>query len=148
MDELISRQAAIDALDGEIEVTGKANAKAVLKYTQMVSDRLKALPSAQTDLDEWCTDCKEYDQERHCCPRWNRVIRKTAEELRQNAEPRWIPVTERKPQRRSYVVVTDCDGVEEAYYSSDGTWFDTLGDKLKDVTAWMSLPESYRGGEE
>ena len=27
--------------------------------------------------DEWCTDCKEYDHERHCCPRWNRVIRET-----------------------------------------------------------------------
>lgn len=26
-------------------------------------------------LNEWCTDCKEYDQERHCCPRYNRVIR-------------------------------------------------------------------------
>ena len=28
-------------------------------------------------LDEWCEDCKEYDHERHCCPRWNRVIRET-----------------------------------------------------------------------
>ena len=26
-------------------------------------------------LDEWCTDCKEYDHERNCCPRFNRVIR-------------------------------------------------------------------------
>lgn len=26
-------------------------------------------------MDEWCKDCKEYDQERHCCPRFNRVIR-------------------------------------------------------------------------
>ena len=34
-------------------------------------------PSAQPDLDEWCTTCKEYDQERHCCPRWNRVIKET-----------------------------------------------------------------------
>jgi len=49
MDDLISRQKAIDALDGEIEVTGKANAKAVLKYTRMVSDRIKALPSAHPE---------------------------------------------------------------------------------------------------
>ena len=33
------------------------------------------LPSAQPDLDEWCTDCKEYDKEKHHCPRFNRVIR-------------------------------------------------------------------------
>lgn len=49
MDDLISRQEAIDALDGEIEIIGKANAKAVLKYTQMVSDRIKALPPEQPE---------------------------------------------------------------------------------------------------
>ncbi len=30
---------------------------------------------------EWCHDCKEYDAERHCCPRWNKVIRNTVEEV-------------------------------------------------------------------
>ena len=25
--------------------------------------------------DEWCTDCKEYDTEKKCCPRFNKVIR-------------------------------------------------------------------------
>ncbi len=33
------------------------------------------------DMDEWCTDCKEYDPDKHCCPRWNKVIRKTVEEM-------------------------------------------------------------------
>ena len=33
-------------------------------------------PSAQPyALDEWCDTCKEYDHEKHCCPRYNRVIR-------------------------------------------------------------------------
>ena len=27
--------------------------------------------------EEWCTDCKEYDHEKHCCPRFNKVIRTT-----------------------------------------------------------------------
>ena len=31
----------------------------------------------EMNMDEWCTDCKEYDHEKHCCPRWNRVIRQT-----------------------------------------------------------------------
>ena len=31
--------------------------------------------------DEWCTGCKEYDHERHCCPRFNRVIRTTLDEV-------------------------------------------------------------------
>lgn len=29
---------------------------------------------------EWCTDCKEYDQEAHCCHRWNKCIRETIKE--------------------------------------------------------------------
>ena len=34
------------------------------------------------DTDEWCTDCSEYDSERHCCPRFNRVIREAVEEAK------------------------------------------------------------------
>lgn len=30
---------------------------------------------------EWCHDCKEYDQERHCCHRWSNTIRKTVSDL-------------------------------------------------------------------
>lgn len=69
MSDLIDRQAAIDAAREELE-SGT--------YFDIPS-KIEALPSAQPELhyDEWCTDCKEYDQERHCCPRWNRVIRET-----------------------------------------------------------------------
>lgn len=45
--DTISRQEAIDALDGEITVTGRANAEAVRGYARLVADRLKSLPSAQ-----------------------------------------------------------------------------------------------------
>lgn len=31
---------------------------------------------------EWCTDCKEYDQKKHCCHRWTKVIRQTVEEVK------------------------------------------------------------------
>ena len=46
-DDLISRQAAIEALDGEIEITGRTNAEAVKGYVRLVKDRLERLPSAQ-----------------------------------------------------------------------------------------------------
>ena len=139
MDELISRQAAIEAI-------AEALKGVFVEYQDIAKKIIAKVPSAQPDLDEFCFTCKEYDQERHCCPRFNRVIRNALKDAQ--PEQRWIPMTERKPQRRSYVVVTDCDGVEEAYYSSDGTWFDTLGDKLKDVTAWMPLPEPYERSED
>ena len=42
------------------------------------------LPSAEPEPEEfeWCTGCKEYDQERHCCHRWTKVIRQTVEEVK------------------------------------------------------------------
>lgn len=50
MTDYIDRQAAIDALDGEITVTGKANAEAVRGYVNLVADRIKRLPSAEIEL--------------------------------------------------------------------------------------------------
>jgi len=63
--DTISRQDAIDALDGEITVTGRANAEAVRGYARLVADRLKRLPPAQPEIIR-CTECKhyrEYDSE-------------------------------------------------------------------------------------
>ena len=95
MSDLIDRQAAIDecypiTVDGEV-------------YEVVQVETLMGLPSAQPrcylgspceyqnaeirlptaephNMDEWCDDCKEYDHEKHCCPRFNRVIRTAMEE--------------------------------------------------------------------
>ncbi len=32
---------------------------------------------------KWCTGCNEYNQEKHCCHRWSKVIRNTVEEMKQ-----------------------------------------------------------------
>ena len=69
-DDLISRQAAIDAVE-----RNACN-------TQRIYDAIKDIPSAQPDLDEWCTDCKEYDVEKHHCPRLNRVIREALKDAK------------------------------------------------------------------
>ena len=86
MSDLIERQAAIDALQKEIN-------KAIPPFSDVVGsircgvrlarNIIEDLPSAQQDTDEWCTDCKEYDHERHCCPRWNRVIRTTLKDMKE-----------------------------------------------------------------
>lgn len=59
-DDLISRQAAIDALDGKIEITGRTNAEAVKVYVRLVKDRLERLPSAQPDIVR-CKECRNWD---------------------------------------------------------------------------------------
>ncbi len=41
-------------------------------------------------LDEWCDDCAEYDKENHSCPRFNRVIRTTLDDVRKDAYSKGI----------------------------------------------------------
>ena len=55
----------------------------VEKYIVEKIDRMPTIqPEPNYEEYEWCTDCKEYDTERHCCPRWNRVIKNTVDELK------------------------------------------------------------------
>lgn len=35
----------------------------------------------EKEFSEWCTDCKEYDKEKHYCERYCKVIRSSVEEL-------------------------------------------------------------------
>ena len=85
--DLIDRQAAIEA------ILSRTNCKSVrdlyeynaehdlhMMWTGGIVDAIDmviGVPAAEPGIDEWCTDCSEYDHERHCCPRWNRVIRET-----------------------------------------------------------------------
>ena len=66
MDDLISRQAAIDALDGEITVTGRVNAEAVRGYANLVCDRIKRLPSAQPE-PQWIPVSERLPEEGQMC---------------------------------------------------------------------------------
>ena len=75
MSNLIDKQAAIDLWD-------KYHPTIAVDAMQYDAE-LRQLPPAQREQhhDEWCTDCKEYDHENSCCPRWTKVIRQTRREL-------------------------------------------------------------------
>ena len=47
--ELIDRQAAINALDGNIIVTSRESAQVVMDYIRGCADRIRSLPSAQRE---------------------------------------------------------------------------------------------------
>ena len=95
--DCINRQAAIDALDvlcqeHRYKIPGKSETYS--QYNEAWQDALDRaegaignLPSAQPEPDEWCHDCKEYNSEKHCCPRWNRVIRETLRDAQPSIEP-------------------------------------------------------------
>lgn len=95
--------------------------KRAIAVTYMIGDAktieelIDEQPDAQPPTDEWCTDCKEYDSEKHCCPRWNRVIRQTLAD----AQP--------EPQRGNWlmrdgrVICSNCENVPYNKIEYDGT---------------------------
>ena len=96
MSEHIDKQKAIDALADYIHnvdkvySTGKLSADDCRNAAQSVLDDL---PSAEEESFEWCDTCKEYDQEKHCCPRWSKIINQTVEEIRgTTAIGEWVKV--------------------------------------------------------
>ena len=100
-------------------------------------------------MDEWCTDCTEYDQERHCCPRFNRVIRETVDEVKAN---QWISCNERLPEIGKKVLLSEHNTMFIAEYHGsgdpEGLWLvEGYHHYLADVNrcAWMPLPESWKG---
>lgn len=145
--DCISRQDAIDALCSECQ----GNCIPCDSFPCGEVEAIQRVPSAQPDLDEWCTDCSEYDHERHCCPRWNRVIREAVKEAQH--KPQWIPVTERLPEKDTFVLISDEDGdVYNAYYTYEEyeenpevEWWSN--DWKVYPVAWMPLPASYKGEE-
>ena len=160
MNDLISRQAAIDAIMGQPPEP---------HYPSWYAAQIEKLPSAQPDermLHESCTDCPLYDKDRHSCPRFNKVIPVTLREL-QSAQPeRWIPVSERLPEIKQHVLLS-CYGrvIYGRMISEDGNSgypvfeiCDSVGEKrpivlettvhseftTSRIIAWMPLPTPYR----
>ena len=80
MSRYIDADAVIKAIDGLTQLY--INNLPTMVYREDAINAISELPSANPGIDEWCTDCAEYDKEHHRCPRWNRVIRETVEELR------------------------------------------------------------------
>ena len=65
---------------------GRVPYKGIIMYTINAIKHGRVLEQ-EPQTFEWCTDCKEYDQEKHCCHRWSKVIRDTVEEMKQEQEP-------------------------------------------------------------
>lgn len=112
------------------------------KDKSVTPNDIMRFPSAQQEF-EWCHDCKEYDQEKHCCPRWTKVIRNTVAELKQ---PQWIPCSERLPAKTGHYLCSfkkpnriDNIFVDLAYWTG-GRWYGYLANE---INAWMPLPKPY-----
>lgn len=64
-------------------------------------------------------------------------------------QKRWIQCAESKPEPYRYVIFYDIDGdVYKGSMFANGDWYDDkYDDPVKNVVAWIPLPESYKRGE-
>ena len=82
MDDVIRRQSVLDAITASINQYGGRYTAEQLNMWGLFTQMIKEMPSAESESFEWCTDCKEYDQEAHCCHRFSKMIRKAVDEMR------------------------------------------------------------------
>jgi hypothetical protein len=122
------------------------------KQFEAMTIAIAAIEQQEKAFDEWCTDCKEYDKDRHCCPRFSRVIRGAVDEVKQQG---WVPVSERLPEKdKCYTVTVKNEGlspyVDECYWNGDDKVFERWDDysdtliQVPNVIAWKPITEAYR----
>lgn len=156
MNDLISRQSAIDVAD-YTDYTGLA-IEDVKKVTDEVVKGLKRLPSidAVQYTDDEIQRMQDIEQAQ---------IEKAYDigyaEGKSDAEPHWIPVTERLPKPKDgvliYVFVDSKTGsglknnefIDIGWFRADGDWDSELGCyDHKNITHWMPLPDPPKEEEE
>ena len=131
MDDLISRQAAIDETWKEPSYTDPYN------VLTEVRERIQSLPSAQPQyIARDIATIIENEKDM-------RVVLK---------QPRWIPCSERLPEVNREILVTEKGGfIRHCEYANYGDFqeFQTVeeGMTVDDVIAWMPLPPSFKEDE-
>ena len=118
MDDLISRQAAIDALW-----------KALYDYEDKIEKQF--LESEELNTDDWF---------RHRTFVQNMSGIDLQAIINLPSAQQWIPCSERLPERNGYYLVTGRQGAVNKRLYQDGYWYGNWA-----IIAWMPLPEPWRG---
>lgn len=139
MNDLISRQAAIDTLTNyfakwaEYADWNRAVKNMVNVAQNSIKEMLIQLPSAQTELNTQLYTDGFVDGYAQC----------------KKDKAQWIPCSERLPEEDTYVLATTAWGeITMAEKLSDIAWFIYEGNAnatSDDIVAWMPLPEPYKG---
>ena len=69
----------------------------------------------EQESSAWCTDCKEYDQDEHCCHRFSKVIRDTVEEMKQEPVLDKIRAEIEQAADKQFQIAMGVAGLNERY---------------------------------
>ena len=148
MDDLISRQAAVDELPYLLDYDGLKGENGFVSK-RLVRKMLKELPSAQPEITEEAV--KEYCRKRCLCVVDGALLKKYASA---QPEQRWILCSELQPDVNGWYITTisgEICGQDRAFSGmsefANGKWMS--GDDVDETEmtiAWMPLPEPYKEG--
>lgn len=94
-------------------------------------------------FDEWCTDCKEYDTEKKCCPRFNRVIRGALK--REPSEDGTLEIKVENATKIGRVLISDDKHRGGLYYPDED---EPQGDLISRADAMMEARPEYLSPEQ
>ena len=143
MDDLISRQAAVDELPYLLDYDGLKGENGFVSK-RLVRKMLKELPSAQPEITEEAV--KEYCRKRCLCVVDGALLKKYAST---QPELKWIPCSKQLPKqgqevicqcRANIIKVLKLDAYGDWYQDADHCYMGGF------VIAWMPLPEPYKEG--
>jgi len=176
MNDLISRQAAIDALAGMIDRFERILADIrETKVDDSVCGMCEYDGAFVGQSGDWCNECPGFDKDNcftlsdRCRKRWMGDITLPTVQ----PEQQWIPfktrplTKEEKEEHPEWDGILDCklpdDGQRilvnvsvrghesvqyDEFYTDDGSYLDSGYEIGTEATAWMPLPEPYKGGEQ
>ena len=113
---------AIDLLD-EITTQGRETDEAINMAIQALKERHR-----HEQTFEWCHDCKEYDQEAHCCHRWSKIIGSTIADIKAEMASEIIEQIEKMRQKEPYHFLSNriaynlFQKIVEDYRDGKGAW--------------------------
>ena len=155
-EDAISRQKVIDIIDEELWAYDGAS---LITYAGILTGKVEKIPSVTLAKDINVTTTDAISRQATLLPyaelRDDDVI--SVRTIRDNikyllpVQPqkvgKWIPVTERLPEKSGNYLITYKCGVTMAYYYTNGSWM-TKNQATHTVTAWMPLPNPWKGEEE
>lgn len=115
-EDCVSRQAVLEVID-DCNSDGLKGIFCSYDDGERFKEYIKNLPPVQPkyNTSEWCHDCSEYNQDKHCCPRFNRVIRNAVKEVKKPKMGHWIDADKLKEKIQKYQSIHDsyCDNISK-----------------------------------